>query len=232
VVVQLDRTLADLLAFTDRAVGLGNTLIVLSADHGMADMPEYVTELGFKAGRLDPDDIVAQANKAGRKFGVDEIVRFFYRPYLYLNDEKIAEAGIDRRNVEQAVADALTDSTGIALAVPVRRLSSKGVNPLVAQVRRNHHATRSGDIYIIQDPLAESLILRNVSSGARLVVLRYFNHIFIQDFKSHMTFEERDDNRCHILRGHLGIVKIAALSCYFHIEASAILTRSGDYMEE
>jgi hypothetical protein len=63
--------------------------VVLSADHGMADMPEYMTELGYKAGRLDPDDIVAAANKVGQRFGVDEIVRFFYRPYLYLNDEKI-----------------------------------------------------------------------------------------------------------------------------------------------
>jgi predicted AlkP superfamily pyrophosphatase or phosphodiesterase len=89
VVVQLDRTLADLLAFIDKTVGLQYTLVVLSADHGMAEMPEYMTELGFKAGRLDPDQIIAIANTVGQKFGVDEIVRFFYRPYLYLDDEKI-----------------------------------------------------------------------------------------------------------------------------------------------
>ncbi len=96
VVVQLDRTLADLFAFIDKTVGLKHTLIVLSADHGMADMPEYMTELGYKAGRLDPEQIAAAANKVGQKFGVDEIVRFFYRPYLYLNDEKIAAAKLDR----------------------------------------------------------------------------------------------------------------------------------------
>ena len=31
-------------------------------------------------------------------------------------------------------------------------LSARHPNPLVAQVRRNHHHTRSGDIYIIQEP--------------------------------------------------------------------------------
>jgi hypothetical protein len=118
----------------------------------MADMPEYMTELGYKAGRLEPDEIVVTANKAGQKFGVDEIVRFFYRPYLYLNDEKIAAAKIDRMKVEHAIADALTDFDGIALAVPTSRLSSQQANPLVAQVRRNHHDSRSGDIYIIQEP--------------------------------------------------------------------------------
>jgi predicted AlkP superfamily pyrophosphatase or phosphodiesterase len=152
VVVQLDRTLADLLSFIDKNIGLKHTLVVFSADHGMADLPEYMTELGYKAGRLDPDEIVAAANKSGQKFGVDEIVRFFYRPYLYLNDEKIAAAKIDRMKVEHAIADALTDFDGIALAVPTSRLSSQQANPLVAQVRRNHHVSRSGDIYIIQKP--------------------------------------------------------------------------------
>jgi len=152
VIVQLDRTLADLLAFIDKTIGLKHTLVVLSADHGMADMPEYMTELGYQAGRLDPNDIVAKANIIGKKFGVGEIVRFFYRPYLYLDDEKIAAAKIDPTKVEQALADALTDDDGIALAVATSRLSSQQTNPLVAWVRNNHHVTRSGDIYIIQDP--------------------------------------------------------------------------------
>jgi predicted AlkP superfamily pyrophosphatase or phosphodiesterase len=120
VVVQLDRTLADLLAIIDKSVGLKYTLVVLSADHGMADMPEYMTALGYKAGRLEPDQIVVAANKVGKRFGVDEIVRFFYRPYLYLNDEKITAAKLDRMKVEHAIADALTDFDGIAWRVGPR----------------------------------------------------------------------------------------------------------------
>ncbi len=152
VVLRLDRTLADLLAFVDKTIGLDNTLIVLSADHGMADMPEYMTELGYSAGRLEPDKIVAAANKTGKKFGVDEIVRFFYRPYLYLDDEKIAAQKVDRSQVEQAIADALTDFEGIALAMASSRLAVQQSNPLVEQVRNNHHGSRAGDIYIIQEP--------------------------------------------------------------------------------
>ena len=55
--------------------------------------------------------------------GVEEIVRFFYRPYLYLDDEKIAAAKLDRTMVEQAIVDALTDFDGIALAVATSRVS-------------------------------------------------------------------------------------------------------------
>jgi len=152
VIRRLDRTLADLLKFIDKTVGLKHTLIVLSADHGMADLPEYMTELGYAAGRLDPDEIVAAANQAGKQFGIDEIVRFFFRPYLYLNDEKIAAAKLDHAQVEQAVATALTDFEGINLAVSTDSLATQQGNPLREQVRRNHHDTRSGDIYVIQDP--------------------------------------------------------------------------------
>jgi predicted AlkP superfamily pyrophosphatase or phosphodiesterase len=152
VVVQLDRALADLLAFIDKTVGLKHTLIVLAADHGMADMPEYMTELGFEAGRLQPDEIVKTANEVGKRFGIDEIVRFFYRPYLYLDDVKIVAANLDRTEVEHAIADALTDFDGIALAVASSRLSVQQTNPLIEQVRNNTHVSRSGDIYIIQEP--------------------------------------------------------------------------------
>ena len=152
VIRQLDRTLADLFKFVDKAIGLKHTLIVLSADHGMGDMPEYMTELGYVAGRLVPEEIVAAANQAGQKLGVDEVVRFFFRPYLYLNDEKIAAAKLDYTQVEQAIANALTDFEGINLAVATSRLSEQGANPLLDQVRNNQHATRSGDIYIIQEP--------------------------------------------------------------------------------
>jgi predicted AlkP superfamily pyrophosphatase or phosphodiesterase len=152
VVVQLDRTLEDLFSFIDKSIGLMRTLVVFSADHGMADMPEYMTGLGYKAGRLDPDQIVSTANRVGQKYGIDEVVRFFYRPYLYLNDEKIAAAKLDRIKVEHAIADALTDFDGIALAVASSRLTVQQSNPLISKVRNNHHVSRSGDIYIIQEP--------------------------------------------------------------------------------
>ena len=152
VIRRLDHILADLFEFIDETVGLKQTLIILSADHGMADMPEYMTELGYAAGRLVPEEIVASANQAGQKLGIDEIVRFFYRPYIYLNDEKIAAAKLDPLEVERTIAEALTDFDGINLAVSTKSMAAETGNPLIERVRNNQHLTRSGDIYIIQEP--------------------------------------------------------------------------------
>ncbi len=118
----------------------------------MADLPEYMSELGYSAGRLDPDEIVAMANKAGKELGIDEIVHLFFRPYLYLDNEKIAAKKLNHKKVEQTIATAITAIKGINLAVSTDSLAAQHSNPLREAVRRNHHDSRSGDIYVIQDP--------------------------------------------------------------------------------
>ncbi|MGI9244902.1 MAG: alkaline phosphatase family protein [Verrucomicrobiales bacterium] len=148
----LDRTLARLFAFVDKHVGLDHTLIVLSADHGMADMPEYMESLGYQVGRLSPDEIVAAANGAGESLGIDEIVKLFYRPYVYLDDEKISAAGADRDTAERYVAEAIGAIRGVALAAPTHDLDALGSDPAVKMVRNNHNPERSGDIYVAQRP--------------------------------------------------------------------------------
>ena len=57
VTVRLDRTLRALFASLDRTVGLGNIVVVLTADHGVGPMPESLQRLhrGAQARRLDPE---------------------------------------------------------------------------------------------------------------------------------------------------------------------------------
>lgn len=150
---ELDGTLAALLSHIDSHVGLQHTLIVLSADHGMVDMPEYVAELGFDAGRLYPQVVANVANETGKQlFGIDEIVQSFFRPNLYLDQEKIRAAGLNEAVVAEAIANALTGIDGVAAALASHDLFSTGDSALVDKVRRNYHPARSGDIYVVQSP--------------------------------------------------------------------------------
>ena len=54
-ILRLDRTIAELLAFVNLEIGLANTLVVLSADHGGPDAPGYLNSLGIPAGYVDPN---------------------------------------------------------------------------------------------------------------------------------------------------------------------------------
>jgi len=152
-VLQFDRTLADLLAFVDETVGLQHTLIVLSADHGFAELPEYKAELGFDAGRLTTDVALAAAERiAEQQYGVDGLVKFYYRPFVYLDEETLAAAGLDKEAVSEALAEALTREPGIHLAISTDGIEKEPDSKLLGQIRNNIHPVRSGDIYVVQDP--------------------------------------------------------------------------------
>jgi hypothetical protein len=87
-----------------------------------------------------------------RRFGIQNVAKSFVRPYLYLNDDAIQAAKQDRSTVEQAVADALTQMDGIALAVASSTLGTMQDTPLLRRIRNNFHPSRSGDIYVVQEP--------------------------------------------------------------------------------
>ncbi len=152
-VLQLDRTLAGLLRFVDETVGMEHVLIVLSADHGMSELPEYMSEQGVEAGRLTTDVVTAMAEKAGKElFGLENLVKFYYRPFIYLDQEVLLTAGLDRQEVASAMAARLTREVGIYLAITPHEVETAPESTLLTRVGNNLHPVRSGDIYIVQDP--------------------------------------------------------------------------------
>ena len=152
-VLRLDRTLADLLSYVDEKVGLRNTLVVLSADHGMAEMPEYMTSLGYDAKRLYGKQVHELANGEGKRlFGVDGLIRYTFRPYLYVDPDVARQASLDPDVVADAIAEALTHMPGIDVAASRRQTLATGGDDVMMRIRRNFHPSRSGDIYVAQRP--------------------------------------------------------------------------------
>lgn len=153
VVLQLDRTLEELLDFVDKQIGLEHTLVVLSSDHGMAEMPEYATELGYPAGRLFGDQVLELARGiSGRLFGNEDLVRDFFRPYLYLDNKAVAGSNLDPHTVAAAIAVELERQPGIGGAIASHKVPHGSDNAVATAVRNNHNPQRAGDVYIFQQP--------------------------------------------------------------------------------
>ena len=154
-IARLDRTLADLLAYIDSKVGLKNTLIVLSADHGQPEVPGHLHELGiedahyFDTKALDKTPAIAALKK---KFGIgEELIEAYHQPYVYLNRKLIAQKGLDLATVENAVVEELMKFDGVAAAVSSSALRSASLpdTELNRTILRNFHPKRSGDIYLV-----------------------------------------------------------------------------------
>jgi len=150
----LDRTLANLLEFVDEHVGLDQTLVVLSADHGGPDAPGFMNEYGVESTLVNPADWNKSAAFAAlqERFGLgEELVQTYFHPYVYLNREAISEAGLDLAEVEAAVAEQLTHFDGVALAVAYHDLMTGRLpdTRLTRSILNNHNPQRSGDVFVV-----------------------------------------------------------------------------------
>lgn len=154
---RLDRTLADFLGFVDERVGLRDTLVVLSADHGAPENPGYLATLGIEAGTFDFSRVDTEPGfvRLEADFGASkELIKNFSNPYLYLDRAVIAERGVDMAEVEATIAEELEKLPGIAHAVGAASLRAGGpvAGAATDQVLANFQPDRSGDIYVVFEP--------------------------------------------------------------------------------
>jgi hypothetical protein len=155
--LRLDRTLADLFAYVDKTVGLENTLIVLSADHGGPEAPGFMRSFGIESGYVSPSewDKEPAIDRLKKEFGIGQkLIKSFFPPYLYLDRELIEKKGLDREKVERAVAREVMGIKGVALAVSASALQNNKLpnTYLNRAALRSFNAKRSGDIMILFEP--------------------------------------------------------------------------------
>lgn len=156
-ILRLDQALDDFIAFIDKEVGLENTVIILSADHGGIEYPEYLATHGINTGHVAPQTLMQAANAALAEHypGVTGIISKLSMPYFYLDRNVINQKHLDRGEVERVIARAVQRVPGVSLAVARadwESLSGEADQALIQQIRRNYNPRRSGQVYVVQEP--------------------------------------------------------------------------------
>jgi predicted AlkP superfamily pyrophosphatase or phosphodiesterase len=155
-ILRVDRNLENLFSYIDRNIGLDKTLIVLSADHGVADVTEYMQSLNYPALRIDPLEFPRRINEAlKKKFNVDaDLVHIFVYPYLYLNVDLIDKQKLNISDVETAAAREAMKFPGISFAVTKSDIISGRMpsgHAHMPKIANTFHAKRSGNVHVIAD---------------------------------------------------------------------------------
>lgn len=152
--IQLDKTLARLLAAIDQQVGLKNTIIVLTADHGVSDTPAYLIE--HHIAEVEPINIETTSgfiqNLLSTRFKLPpETLMSITPPFVYLDNKIIEGHQLRLEDVSQYLASSLSHQPGIfkAFALP---LSGVEKDWLSAKVDHMAYPYRAGDIYLVQPP--------------------------------------------------------------------------------
>jgi predicted AlkP superfamily pyrophosphatase or phosphodiesterase len=153
--IQTDRAIGRLLASVDKRIGLDNVVVVLTADHGVAPMPEYMQESRMPGGRTPASAIrTAVQNALVQTYGEGQWVIGYSGPAPYLNRQLIREKKLNYEEVQNTAAEA-------ARAIPqlfrvyTRSQLMMGLvldDQVDRRVRNGFHAERSSDLFIVAEP--------------------------------------------------------------------------------
>jgi predicted AlkP superfamily pyrophosphatase or phosphodiesterase len=155
ITVRTDLALDRLLAAIDRRVGLSRTLVVVTADHGEAPMPEQMTAWKMPGGRLQREELEKPAMDALQKaLGPGPWIEGRAGSALYLNRALMAERGLDPAAVERVAA------AGVETVGPVWRAYTRSQllegrvppDPWSRRVLLSFHRERSGDVDVLLEP--------------------------------------------------------------------------------
>ena len=114
-VVRTDALLAAFLDRLTRRFRSDELTVVLTADHGSGPLPEYMTSLGFAAGRIKKAAVKAAMQSAlAARYGAGDWVLSQEEPSVYLNHALIAERKLDGDEVARAAGEAALTLPGFA----------------------------------------------------------------------------------------------------------------------
>ena len=153
VLLQLDGTLGKLFEHLDKTVGRGNYVVSLSADHGVAPIPELRQQKSMDAGRANILAVKAQVEQALTPYnlGADPIASFQDQNLYFKTD--VAEKLKANPAAMQAVLAAIKTVPGIADAFATDSLAKlSSTNALAQAARYSYYAGRGGDIVVITKP--------------------------------------------------------------------------------
>jgi predicted AlkP superfamily pyrophosphatase or phosphodiesterase len=152
--IRTDRIIGKLLEFVDRQIGLGNTLIVLAGDHGVAPVPEVAAERRMPGGRLASKSVLGAINTAlTERFGEGKWI-VASSPGVYFNRELIRARKLDEAEVERVAAEAAGGVPHI-FRVYTRSQIAGGQDiddAITHKVENGFFPSRASDLVVIEEP--------------------------------------------------------------------------------
>src|SRR5271166_693285 len=153
--LELDRSLAEFFAFLGHQIGMANVWLALSADHGIAPLPDFAKTLHLPASNLDAKALREQINTwLSKKYAkkADYVIDLDY-PLAWLDEEAFAgtSAGHKESDAEADVGEAMAQA-GLAGYFTKSRLA-RGEVPATDIGRRYAHSySPEGGWYVIGIP--------------------------------------------------------------------------------
>jgi predicted AlkP superfamily pyrophosphatase or phosphodiesterase len=153
--IRTDRLLGRLFEKIEQRIGAGNMLVVLTADHGVAPVPEVNQARHMPGGRISEPLLTRNITAAlVERFGPGEWLHPGSPTMAYFNLKTIKAHNLDRAAVERVAAEVAARTPHIARVYTRTQLMSGSLpqDEVSRAVSVGYYAPRSGDLMIVQEP--------------------------------------------------------------------------------
>jgi hypothetical protein len=153
--LRTDRMLATLFAAVDKAVGMQNVLVVLTADHGVAPVPEVNAQRRMPGGRLASGEISKAVQAAlVKKYGEGSWIASSAEYSIYLNLDLVAQKNLDRAAVNRAAAEAALNLPHVFRVYTREQLMGGAAldDHVGRRVMNGYYVRRGPDVEVLLEP--------------------------------------------------------------------------------
>lgn len=155
-VLSIDEKVGALLSAAERQAGKGRVLLVFSADHGVAPVPEQQVAQQLPGGRYDGQaESRAVQDALAAAFGPGEYILAPAEFGYYLNYDAVSDSSVSRSAIEEVAAEALRRQPHVARVYTRTALEQAQVagDRIDQRVINGFHREESGDIVVVHDPV-------------------------------------------------------------------------------
>ncbi|MDP3889215.1 MAG: alkaline phosphatase family protein [bacterium] len=155
-IYHLDKQLACFMRFAQRTAGTKNTLFVLTADHGIAPIPEVVKQAGLPAVRIIKKDLIERSNAYLQKgHGIANAIYKFKFPQFFLNQDAFSLLSREKKHeILKDLQSFLQKQPGIKRAWTNKELDTQCFEPnsIENYFKQQRYPGRSGSLFIQVTP--------------------------------------------------------------------------------
>lgn len=151
--LRLDKELGDFLDFLDSKVGKGQYLFFLSADHGVAHIPEFMMEHNFPGGRFASSQREELDKALQGRFGASKLIVSDYNYQFHLDLPQIENSKLNEPDIRKFIIQHVSKLQGIDRVFEIDKLYDIPLNTkLKNMIANGYHPKRSGELQIILKP--------------------------------------------------------------------------------
>lgn len=149
-VLRLDRELAHFLNFIDDAVGIENTLVYFTAEHGLAHRPEYLTDNKIPSGYFSSTSAVSLLNiYLNNIYGKADWIKQYHGLQVYLDRSLIESSELSLTEVQENAAGLLLQFHGVQNTLTANSLiNTQYIDGDFRKIQNGYNQKRSGDVII------------------------------------------------------------------------------------